>query len=97
MRRRTTESVRRCAVAGAAAGVVWRAAEPPLRRLFGHPYSDPQLLTALITRGRFQPLLDYWVQATGGAAFAAVFSRLGGEGTVQATLPTASRLSRVGS
>ena len=63
---------------GALAGIAWRAVEPALRRVFGHPYSDPQLATAFVTRGRLQPLLDYAVQATGGAAFAVAFHRLGG-------------------
>lgn len=70
--------VRSYATAGMAAGIVWRALEPQLERLFGHPYSDPELVTAFVTRGRLQPLLDYCVQATGGAAFGAVFARLGG-------------------
>jgi hypothetical protein len=73
-------SIRTYARTGLAAGVLWRATEPSLRRLFGHPYSDPELLTAFITRGRLQPVLDYAVQATGGAAFGAVFARLGGRG-----------------
>lgn len=71
------------ATAGLAAGLVWRAVEPRLRRLFGHPYSDPELLTSFITRGRLQPALDYCVQGAGGAAFAAVFCRLGGRRTSQ--------------
>lgn len=71
-------------VAGAVAGIAWRAVEPGLRRLFGHPYSDPELATAFVTRGQLQPLLDYAVQGTGGAAFAACFTRLGGRSTPQA-------------
>jgi hypothetical protein len=77
-------SARSYAAAGLLAGLAWRAAEPQLRRLFGHPYSDPQLLTSFITRGRLQPLLDYCVQASGGAAFGFVFARLGGRRTAQA-------------
>lgn len=72
--------IRSYALSGAVAGMTWRAVEPQLRRLFGHPYSDPELLTAFITRGPLQPLLDYCVQASGGAAFGAVFARLGGRG-----------------
>jgi hypothetical protein len=49
--------------------------------VFGHPYSDPELATAFVTRGRWQPLLDYAVQASGGAAFAECFTRLGGRST----------------
>lgn len=67
----------RALAAGAVAGVAWRAAEPSLRRLFGHPYSDPQLVTAFVTRGRRQPPLDYLVQGIGGAAFAAIVVRAG--------------------
>jgi hypothetical protein len=72
---------RRWALAGAVAGVAWRAAEPTLRRLFGHPYSDPELVTAFVASGRMLPPLDYAVQAAGGAAFAAAFARLGGRRT----------------
>jgi hypothetical protein len=71
-------------VAGAAAGLAWRAVEPALRRRFGHPYSDPELATAFVTRGPLQPLLDYAVQGTGGAAFAVCFTRLGGRSIRQA-------------
>jgi hypothetical protein len=35
------------------AGLAWRTAEPRLRRLFGQRYSDPQLLTSFVTRGRY--------------------------------------------
>jgi hypothetical protein len=48
-----TAPVRSCAAAGLVAGLAWRAAEPRLRRLFGQRYSDPQLLTSFITRGRY--------------------------------------------
>jgi hypothetical protein len=65
-------------VAGAAAGVAWRALEPALRRIFGHPYSDPQLATAFVTRGPLQPPLDYAVQAVGGGTFSLLFVRFGG-------------------
>jgi hypothetical protein len=76
------------AVAGAVAGIVWRAVEPRLQRVFGHPYSDPELATAFITRGRLQPALDYVVQATGGATFGVVFTRLGGRTTKQSVAAT---------
>ena len=76
------------ALAGAVAGVAWRAVEPRLRRIFGHPYSDPELATAFITRGPLQVPLDYVVQAGGGAAFAVVFRRLGGRSTTQAVAAT---------
>lgn len=75
-------------VAGAIAGVAWRAVEPALRRLFGHPYSDPELATAFVTRGRLQPLLDYAVQALGGGTFAEIFTRSGGRSTSAALAAT---------
>jgi hypothetical protein len=70
-------TTKQAVLAGAAAGIAWRAVEPALRRLFGHPYSDPQLATAFVTRGRWQPPLDYLVQAAGGGAFAALTNRFG--------------------
>lgn len=78
--------LRSYATAGLAAGLAWRAIEPQLRRLFGHPYSDPELVTAFVADGRLQSVLDYCVQASGGAAFAVVFARLGGRRTTQAVL-----------
>ena len=82
--RMSSGRIRRYALAGAVAGIAWRAAEPSLRRLFGHPYSDPELLTSFVTRGRAQVPLDYCVQALGGAGFGAAFARLGGRTTAQA-------------
>jgi hypothetical protein len=73
-------STKQAVLVGAAAGIAWRAVEPALRRLFGHPYSDPELATAFITRGRWQLPLDYLVQATGGGAFAALTNRFVGLG-----------------
>src|SRR4051794_16502487 len=70
--------VRRYAVAGAVASIVWCRVEPLLRRIFGHPYSDPGLMTALVARGRTQRVLDYAVQAIGGALFGGLFAHFGG-------------------
>ena len=81
---RPRSATRSYAAAGLVAGLTWRAVEPQLRRLFGHPYSDPELLTSFITHGRMQVPLDYCVQGLGGAAFGAVFARLGGRGTARA-------------
>jgi hypothetical protein len=72
---------KRPVLAGALAGIVWRAVEPRLRRTFGHPYSDPELVTAFVTRRPAQVPLDYAVQAAGGGAFAVVLVRLGGRTT----------------
>jgi hypothetical protein len=56
--------------------------------VFGHPYSDPELATAFVTRGPLQPLLDYCVQAVGGGTFALVFTRLGGRSATAALAAT---------
>jgi hypothetical protein len=66
------------AAGGAAAGLIWRRSEPTLQRIFGHPYSDPELLTAFAAKGRPPAALDYGVQAGGGALFALAFARCGG-------------------
>jgi hypothetical protein len=76
--------VGRGAIAGAVAGVAWRAAEPALRRLFGHPYADAGLATAFVARGRAETALQYAVQLAGGAAFGAVFVAAGGRTVRQA-------------
>src|SRR3954452_10905275 len=70
--------VRRYAAAGVVASVIWCRAEPFLRRIFGHPYSDPRLVTALVARGRTQRALDYALQASGGAVFGGLFAHFGG-------------------
>jgi hypothetical protein len=67
--------------AGAVAGVTWRAVEPLLRRTFGHPYSDPELATAFVTRGPWQLPLDFAVQAVGGGVFAKLYTHFGGRST----------------
>ncbi len=72
------------AVAGAVAGAVWKAVEPLLQREFGSPYSDPGLAAGFLAQGRFRAPLEYAVQASGGAAFGAVFAALGGRGINQA-------------
>jgi hypothetical protein len=70
----------RGAAAGAAAGTIWAACDPLLKRLCGTPYSDPELLSAFVTRGRLQPLASAAIQAVNGAAFGWAFARLGGRG-----------------
>lgn len=87
---RANEINRRYALAGAVAGVVWHAAEPALQRVFGHPYSDPELVTAFLTRGRWQPPLNYLTQVVGGGAFGWGLARLGGRTTPQAVLAAAA-------
>jgi hypothetical protein len=76
--------VRRAILAGMAGAGVWAAAEPPLRRLFGTPYSDVRLLGAVVTRRRAWPLVGLGVHLVNGAVFGALFARAGGRGWRQA-------------
>jgi ABC-type uncharacterized transport system permease subunit len=66
----------RDALAGAAAAVVWAAAEPLDRRLFAHDYSDVAMLGRAVTRGRLWPVAGLAVHAANGAAFGLVFHEL---------------------
>jgi len=68
----------RDALAGAAAAVVWAAAEPLDRRLFAHDYSDVAMLGRAVTRGRLWPVAGLVVHAANGAAFGLVFHELRG-------------------
>ena len=70
----------RGALAGAAAGVAWKAVEPLLQKEFGSPYSDPGIVAGIFARGRARAALEYAVQGVNGAAFGAAFARLGGSG-----------------
>jgi hypothetical protein len=70
-------------LAGVAAAAVWAAAEPALGRLFRTPYSDARLLSGLTGRGSAGALA---IHLANGAAFGAVFERLGGRGVVQGVL-----------
>lgn len=74
------------AFAGAAAALVWAAAEPPLGRIFGVRYSDVRLLGATVTRGRLWPLAGLAVHAANGAAFGSAFARLGLRGPLAGLL-----------
>lgn len=72
--------VLRGALAGAAAGVAWRAIEPLLRREFGSPYSDPGLVVGIFAPRRGRAALELALQGVNGAAFGAAFASLGGRG-----------------
>ena len=73
----------RGAAAGAAAAAIWTACDPLFKKAFKTPYSDAQLLSAFVTRGRAQPLASVAIHASNGAAFGWVFGRLGGRGVKQ--------------
>jgi hypothetical protein len=74
------EAGARGAAAGAAGGAIWVLTDPLLKRAFGTPYSDAELLSAFVTRGRLQPLVSVAVHAAVGAGFGFAFGRLGGRG-----------------
>jgi hypothetical protein len=67
----------RGAAAGAAAAAVWTLCDPVFKRAFGTPYSDAELLSGFVTRGRLQPLVSLAVHSANGAAFGYVFTRAG--------------------
>jgi hypothetical protein len=60
--------------------VVWASVEPLLKRLFGTPYADAEVVSAFVTRGRTQPLVNVAVHAANGAFFGWTFARRGGRG-----------------
>jgi hypothetical protein len=75
--------VSRGAVTGAVAAAVWQACDPVLKRAFGTPYADAELLGPFITRGRHEWLANLVTHAAAGAGFGFVFERLGGHGVRQ--------------
>jgi hypothetical protein len=70
-------------VTGAVAAAVWQACDPVLKRAFGTPYADAELLGPFITRGRHEWLANLVTHAAAGAGFGFVFERLGGRGVRQ--------------
>ena len=72
----------RAAAAGAVSAALWTGVEPLLKRTFRTPYSDSQLASALVTRGRLQPVVGLAIHSTIGALFGAAWSRAGGRGPV---------------
>lgn len=71
----------RGALAGAAAGLAWKAVEPLLQREFGSPYSDAGIAAGLVVRdGVRRQLLEFAVQGFNGGLFGAAFAKLGGRG-----------------
>jgi hypothetical protein len=73
----------RGAAAGAFAAAVWTAAEPVLKRAFGTPYADSELLSAFVTRGRLEPLVRVVSHSAVGAGFGYAFAAAGGRGVRQ--------------
>lgn len=70
----------RGAVAGALAAALWNGYDPLLKRVFGTPYADSEVLGPFITTGRYEWLANLVTHMGGGAAFGFAFERLGGRG-----------------
>lgn len=68
---------------GALAAAVWQACDPLLKRTFGTPYCDAELIGPFITRGRHEWLANLVTHAAAGATFGFVFERCGGSGVKQ--------------
>ena len=73
----------RGAAAGAAAAAVWFACDPALKRVFGTPYADSEVVGPFLARGRLEPLANLVTHCGTGAAFGVAFERLGGRGARQ--------------
>jgi hypothetical protein len=71
------------AAAGTAAAAAWAAAEPLVGRMLATPYSDVRLLGGVVTKGRLWPVAGLALHLANGAAFGALFERLGGRGWKQ--------------
>jgi hypothetical protein len=70
----------RGALAGAAAALAWRAADPVFKRIFGTPYADSELFDPLLG-----PIAGTALHVGNGAVFGYAFARLGGRGAGQGT------------
>ena len=64
------------AAAGAAAALLWAAAQPLDKRLFALDYSDVALLGKAVTRSRWWPVAGLALHAANGAAFGVAAKRL---------------------
>jgi hypothetical protein len=70
-------------VAGAAAALVWYACDPLLKRTFGTPYADPELIGPFVTRGPLQRYVNVVTHTATGSGFGHLFERFGGRGVRQ--------------
>ena len=68
----------RGAAAGALAAAIWNGYDPVLKRVFGTPYADSEVLGPFITTGRHEWLANLVTHMGGGFAFGFAFERLGG-------------------
>jgi hypothetical protein len=63
----------RAALGGAAAALLWAAAEPVDRRLLRHDYSDVAVLGKYVTRSRWWPVAGLALHAANGATFGVAY------------------------
>jgi hypothetical protein len=68
---------------GALAALAWRACDPLLKRAFGTPYADAELVGPFVASGRLEPLVDLAAHCAAGAVFGHLFERFGGRGVRQ--------------
>lgn len=76
---RLVERAIRGAAAGAAAAVVWSAAEVAAARALDHDFTDTRLLGRFATERRWRPA-GVAIHAMNGAAFGALFAAAGARG-----------------
>jgi hypothetical protein len=70
----------RGAVVGAVAAAIWNGYDPLLKRAFGTPYADSEVLGPFVTTGEREWLANLVTHMGGGLAFGYLFERLGGHG-----------------
>jgi hypothetical protein len=70
----------RGAIVGAVAAAIWNGYDPLLKKVFGTPYADSEVLGPFITQGEQEWLANLVTHMGGGFAFGWAFERLGGHG-----------------
>ena len=68
----------RGAVVGALAAAAWNGFDPLLKRVFGTPYADSEVLGPFITTGRYEWAANLVTHMGGGYAFGSAFEYFGG-------------------
>src|SRR5206468_806460 len=81
--RLTAPPATRGTVAGALAAALWKACDPLLKRTFGTPYVDSEVLGPLLAPGRNEWAANLATHVAGGATFGYLFARLGGRSVRQ--------------
>jgi hypothetical protein len=73
----------RGALVGAVAAAIWNGYDPLLKKAFGTPYADSEVLGPFITTGEYEWVANLVTHMGGGVAFGWAFERLGGHGVKQ--------------